>query len=83
MVERDAWPWWHRSSPLIGALGGAFTTAWVQVTGSLPCDTLLAGVVDASAPFAVHPAVGWAVYVGLGTLLGWVVRAFEGRFVYR
>jgi hypothetical protein len=67
----------------MGALGGAFTAAWVQYTGSLPRDTLLAGVVDASAPFAVHPALGWVVYVGLGTLLGWVFRAVEERYVYR
>ncbi|WP_459193933.1 hypothetical protein [Halosimplex sp. J119] len=64
-------PIWYRSSPLVGAFGGAASAAWYDATGAALTGggfDLVTGLADAL--FSVHPLVGYLGFVGLGTALG-------------
>ncbi|WP_123534078.1 hypothetical protein [Halosimplex salinum] len=69
---------WHRSAPLVGALGGAASAAWYDATGA----ALTSGGFDfatglADALFSVHPLVGYLGFVALGTTLGAVFSRID------
>ncbi|MFC7138302.1 hypothetical protein ACFQMA_00445 [Halosimplex aquaticum] len=64
-------PIWYRSSPILGAFGGAASAAWYDATGAALTSSgfdLATGLADAL--FSVHPLVGYLGFVGLGVALG-------------
>lgn len=71
-------PWWNRSSPWIGLLGGLSIGFWthlgVDTESQWWLDTLGIDVL-----FGMFPLLGYAVLGAIGFGTGWIFRWIERR----
>lgn len=76
---------WYRSSPWIGALGGALLASYIHVFGSVPrrrwhLGNWLLRELNVATLFEISPLASYVVFIGFGMASGWALRRFEDRY---